>query len=1026
MSLEDVLARSRQRTKMTERRRFTVAADKAFEKQKQFALQQPADWVLRAFQAAVFSHAELVGMDTRPTQVSIGWLGGVGVLPDELDELFHYLMTDRSDPSTRHLSQLALAVVGALAMKPAEVRIESIGAGQPVAMIIDARGEARVGEPSAGIDGTYMTVVKSRSLFQRFHGVSEAAEIDRLWPLSRFSPVPLLVNPCTAFEYSRFGYTDVSAHVVGAKEGRRWTLWRNGATPDHEPNTLAIVVGGVLIEHVEVPGLGMCGVMCDDDLRLSADQSRVARGPRWARLLHFLAARVRRHLEAEGMGLPAVQLPELREEEDEGVIVVEAPTAPVPDLLPTVPPRPELPCPRGVGPALLYVLPDDLPAMLPDLDPYELPLQIAVLSEPQAETIRRSGRPAHRLTAGTGLAFVRRMAVADEVLATGVVREGESTLTLRLHPGDSAPPWGSPQAPLPMVVRSGGKTLHCEGAGLYLPGCSVVVDGPADPGQDPEGSFPGLSALDLVARRGLEAALGVAGHDAPEARALLLHLVGHLGLPHLVERDGDVVLDVVLPEALRHARSLPLLGDLDLDGLLALAGTDGTVSVDDVDRYAPLEAWLGVGHLTDGSVECGVLAAVGFDGAAWRPVDRLGQSGVSQILAILPTFRPAPVPRGRQRFEGVPLPLFAVFRAERSPWEVGAQALLGHAHRGAKDSERLQALLPLVTVHLARMLGQRGTDLHPANGRRVEAVAVGGLENVGADVLPVSLDLYRALLPDVRLPLHLDDESDVWGRPDRHDWVVRLPVESASVDGWVGLRRPFDPSGGVFLHRGDGHVELLRGYDERFPAHGVLRGRGAIQVDGYGVLLPGLQLYRSLVVWLRAHPDDVDALAYARHLVHTDVASPMVTELAPFVVLEGSGLTLAQWLDLEPTARPALAEADEGFLFVPSAVGSAKWVERLQAALDVGCPVPVRLRGLRGSSVHGSAPRFGARAAYRGRRSEAVDLDVWLDGADTVFEVSREVEILLLDGLRAAAAALGRAGYPVDVASAVEVISAGR
>ena len=165
MSLEDVLARSRQRTSMRERRRFSVASDKAFEKQKLFAMQRPEDWVLRAFQAAAFSHADLVGMDTRPTRVTLGWMGGLGVLPDELDDLFDYLLTDRSDATTRHLSQLALAVVGALAMDPSEVRIESIGSGQPVCMVIDAQGEATVGEPAEGIDGTYITVQKSWSPF---------------------------------------------------------------------------------------------------------------------------------------------------------------------------------------------------------------------------------------------------------------------------------------------------------------------------------------------------------------------------------------------------------------------------------------------------------------------------------------------------------------------------------------------------------------------------------------------------------------------------------------------------------------------------------------------------------------------------------------------------------------------------------------------------------------------------------------------------------------------------------------------
>jgi hypothetical protein len=602
------------------------------------------------------------------------------------------------------------------------------------------------------------------------------------------------------------------------------------------------------------------------------------------------------------------------------------------------------------------------------------------------------------------------MAVADEVLAEGTVTEGGRTLTVRLHPGDGAPPWGSPQAPLPLVVRRGGRSVHCGGAGLFLPGCSVVVDGTDD-----------LElALDLVQRRGLEAAEAVAAHDSDEARTLLLHLVGHLGIPHLVERGGTVRLDVVLPPALAHAHGVPLLDDLDLAGVLALAGTDRTARVDDVDRYGPLEAWLGPGHLVDGSVERGVLLAVGFDGEAWVPVDRLSQGGVCQVLAILPTFAAPGAPEGWSR-HAVPLPLFALHETVRGAWSDGARALLERLEWRARDDARLQALRPLVSVHLARLCGVAGDALHPAEGQRVEAVAIGGLAPVAGRVLPVSLDLYRALLPDVRLPLHLDDEGDVWGAPDRHDWVVRVPVESQSVDGWVGLRRPFDPTGGVFLHRSDGHVDLLSGFAERFPAHGVLRCRTRLDLDGYGLLLPGLQLYRSLVLWLRDHPSDADALAYGRHLIHNDVASPLVAELAPFVVLQGSGLTLADWLAMATDRRPALADDDAPFAFVPSAVGSARWMERLQATLDVACATPVAVRGLRG---HG---RFGAKALFRGHGADGrVRLDVWLRAADSVFDESRAVEVLLVDALRAAADLLGGLGYPVDVAAGVEVLAAGR
>ena len=116
--LDDLLARSRSPGKFVERRTFTLSREKAIEKQREFALRHPRQYVLELIQAAVFSGATYIAIDTRPHSLLMAWVGGPALGRRDLEGLFDYLFADRGDARWRHLVQLAIGVNAILQRKP--------------------------------------------------------------------------------------------------------------------------------------------------------------------------------------------------------------------------------------------------------------------------------------------------------------------------------------------------------------------------------------------------------------------------------------------------------------------------------------------------------------------------------------------------------------------------------------------------------------------------------------------------------------------------------------------------------------------------------------------------------------------------------------------------------------------------------------------------------------------------------------------------------------------------------------------
>ena len=116
--LDDLIARSRAPGHFVERRRFTLSRDKAIEKQREFALRHPKQYIPELIQAAVFCGATYIAIDARPHSVLVAWVGGRRIEDKELENLLDYLFADRGDERYRHLVQLAVGVNAILQRKP--------------------------------------------------------------------------------------------------------------------------------------------------------------------------------------------------------------------------------------------------------------------------------------------------------------------------------------------------------------------------------------------------------------------------------------------------------------------------------------------------------------------------------------------------------------------------------------------------------------------------------------------------------------------------------------------------------------------------------------------------------------------------------------------------------------------------------------------------------------------------------------------------------------------------------------------
>ena len=773
-TLDALLARSRTPGQFVERRSFTLSREKAIEKQREFALRHPRQYLLELVQAAVFSGATYLAIDTRPQSLLVAWVGGKSMLARELENLFDYLFADRGDPRWRHLVQLAIGVNALLQRSPRMLRIESGDGQRAFRMDLDPSGRATIGQPTEPINGTYLFAENSTSWFSRFASAGPTEEQLLVEARCLYTPIPILLNGIAPFGYR--GSRHIA--VFGAKawepfdqEGRRGVVALH-ASPDG-PRGFRMVVGGVWISTLPLDILAdrpLYGVVCDDGLRKTADQSDIVQDQRYIEMLHAvqpIATRLIYRLEGPSYRpptlppIPAGEVPPARDEVREVVSRVEP--EPLPDPIPTL--RPRYPVPRSAlarrtDAPVFTVTPANAIGMTgPATAPDRFPWKVLILTEGQLITLGNElpTLPVHRLTSKADVDFVRRV----------VDRRNQDPGNDGRHaprPGRGrAPPRGAGAG-----LGTGGAVLRRraepESAGKPssgvlghggIEGHTVRVLGGARLPAPPRGfeipfSLPRVSlrihdtgegtSTGTLVEAHVRAALEVAHHlalppDAPPDAPLLAELLAAMGVPQFVQEGGAVRTEVALPLGWpQSAHDTPLAmsdsGPVTIRRLTATHGTSEVLVIDDLERLLALdglERRLGYGHLSHPELESQPIFGAGRFGDRWvwlENEDLWRSPALQQLVWVGATFSP------RQRAEGFPTGVRpypelvgaarAGVQADKASYERGWQVLLAGLRR--VESERRWGPFGTSADH-RRTGGGNGTAgvdprRPPARGRR--------------------------------------------------------------------------------------------------------------------------------------------------------------------------------------------------------------------------------------------------------------------------------------------------------------------
>lgn len=332
-SIDQVIARSRQKGKFTERKRFTVARANAIRKMRQFALADPFYYVLELIQSAVANGATYIDISAHEKDFVLSYVGG-GYDLDELTRLFDFLFAAKADMSYSDLRQLALGVNAMMLMEPKEIVIESgDGTIEGTTRVVFQGGKDVVdmGTPEKPLRGTYVRAsglnrkkVRSKSnLAPTEYGPAETRAIEER---CLCAPVPILVNDRAPFGYSTlrtpsiYGYERVISIDEGDLYGTIGIMERSGHTP-----AFKILTYGAWIQtlsHSLLPGHRLGGIINFDGLNKTADHAAIVRDDRlgelWLRLLPYARKLLRGDTSAEThdirtMDNTQLSIPSLRE-----------------------------------------------------------------------------------------------------------------------------------------------------------------------------------------------------------------------------------------------------------------------------------------------------------------------------------------------------------------------------------------------------------------------------------------------------------------------------------------------------------------------------------------------------------------------------------------------------------------------------------------------------------------------------------------------------------------------------------------
>lgn len=295
-NIDQVIARSRQPGSFTEKKKFTVARQRALQKMRKFALAHPAYYIVELIQAAIANNATYVDIDIERTSMVLSYIGGQ-FSEDQLGQLFDFLFASKESLALADVRQLALGVNALLLADPREVVIES-GDGTlegTTRIQIDAKkSSVEVGTPTEALNGTYVraTDLKRGKLGT---GLLGPKELDVIENRCLAAPVPIIVNTEPIFGYTSqrtprlFGCDRQISFDEGDLYGTIGNSVYEGDNSDFRLLTYGVWVES--IKHPLLPGFSLGGVVCFDRLHKTADHAAIVRDERleemWARLLPY-------------------------------------------------------------------------------------------------------------------------------------------------------------------------------------------------------------------------------------------------------------------------------------------------------------------------------------------------------------------------------------------------------------------------------------------------------------------------------------------------------------------------------------------------------------------------------------------------------------------------------------------------------------------------------------------------------------------------------------------------------------------
>ncbi|MCA9567474.1 MAG: hypothetical protein KC656_06510 [Myxococcales bacterium] len=803
MDLDAILARSRNPGQFVERQTFTLSRSKALEKMRDFTLRTPHQFALELVQAGVFAGANWIFVDADKHATTVGWIGGRSLQRRELDRLLDYLFVAEGPNPDRHLRQIAVAVNVLMRRNPQLLRVESGDRDGCVRLDLDGKGDGVLGVPEDPMMGTYLHVRFSTPWFFETKTRSIAAELVETDCI--YSPVPLFVNGTGPHGWDRrtpLSNPMSSQEVSFRGDGRDgWVGFPANAYRGYRPE-IRIVVGGAIVSRRTIPelGEGVEGVIRDDQLAKTADMSDVVADERWLRMLHHVQPLVAERLTGD---LPELDPLPTGEPEPEGEVTPVHPVFPKAvglTVLGIEEPLPWTSLPGLRDEPIYWTTPEDGAALAGVLTPETFPGRVVVAREEDLPALAAAvGRRAFRVEPHEA-EFVREQVLKGVEVREVAVSTDLGLLRLRLHVAGPMPGWRLQAAGLPTLIVFPDGRRTCVHAHLDLPRMSAVLE--LD--ETPEHELSGLIAAALereIWRSALEAA------DPDLTRALLAQAVflqpdgtgGHsVCLPSTWPPEADALLDLpVVPDGPSARQALATLGTHDVVDA-------GPHRRELLELLSPF----GGGHVAGPIVPLVVMRWE--EASGWRQERGAVPSDASALLFLVDGFG---APDADAGWESAPTPHPLIVARARPglavPWADGLDrlgwilegAVEDHLPPGQSDCVRL-ARLVLRPDH-ARFTTADGVAVPVGALRdgRMRVCLRGGPGAPDASTVLLTADEVAVLGGDLRW--RLDDPPALWTpEPDLEGWLVTANVVEDGVLGWLGLRFPYDPTGGVLLQRG--------------------------------------------------------------------------------------------------------------------------------------------------------------------------------------------------------------------------------